>query len=252
MVAVVRLIADNSVDLAQTLHLGSVDWPRTGTLTDQQTEFLSLLELDVESAIYWFQQLGLANGYARDNLKRLWKATNGPEFTIADFKAEYPKLFGVLERTFGCLPSTTRQSEQAHGFLRSNHLLSMNRSLLQADIKYIYWWNELYGHREQRRQEVKLRESKTKKHNRTKNDQIMGADQMLSLMNRYSDVTLTDVPPELLNISQTNKGGQMVLDNKLKDEMLDDMDADTGKRRRLATDAEWWDEADFDSVVDVA
>jgi hypothetical protein len=65
------LIADNSAELAQTLDLGLVDWQSTGILTDQQTAFLSLLELDVESAIHWFQQLGLAHGYVRDDLKCL-------------------------------------------------------------------------------------------------------------------------------------------------------------------------------------
>jgi hypothetical protein len=62
MVALVRLIVGNSVELVQTLDLGSVDWPSTGILSDQQTAFLSLLELDVETAIHWFQQLGLAHG----------------------------------------------------------------------------------------------------------------------------------------------------------------------------------------------
>jgi hypothetical protein len=73
MVAIVRLIADNSAELAHTLHLGLVDWPSTISLTDQQTAFLLLLELDVESAIHWFQQLGLADGHAQDDMKRLVK-----------------------------------------------------------------------------------------------------------------------------------------------------------------------------------
>jgi hypothetical protein len=119
-------------------------------------------------------KLGLAHGYARDDLKRLCKASNELEFDIVDFKREYPKLL--------------------------------------------------------------------------KNDQIMGADQMLLLMNRYSLETLTDVPAEIMSISQANKGGQMVLDNQLKLDMLDDMDVEIGKRRRLATDAERWDEAKADEV----
>jgi hypothetical protein len=40
----------------------------------------------------------------------------------------------------------------------------------------------------------------------------------------------------------------MVLDNKLKDNMLVDMDIETSKRQRLATDAERWDEAKADEL----
>lgn len=71
---------------------------------------------------------------------------------------------------------------------------------------------------------------------------------MRDLMDRYKPETLTDVPAEILNIRQTNKDGQMILDNQLKEGMLDDFDEETSKRRRLMTDDERLAEAEADEV----
>ena len=208
-------------------------------LNANEEKWYKILELDYITTCHFFQQFGLNREVIQNDFKKLYNndvvTSRDPTISkpLAIFKNKYPVIYDCLDATFGLLPSNSRLMEQIHAMGR--HYNIPGQSLSFVDAKRCYMTNYNYYLREERRvvvrKEAKRRledrdddkvvkkfKSGSVHHDRTKETQIMEANQMIQFGKRYSNEIIEHLPKEIKSkvaMRNIRDKGFMVLDKTI-------------------------------------
>ena len=191
---------------------GKFEYGENETMPTEMKVWYEWLEEEAEELAHWFKQLGLHRKVVLRDLRRLSQESTADSSKRSEsstrlrlFFKEYPVLFTALRATFGLLASASRIVESAHGMMRDFHDTQVPAEFLNAKMRYKM--NKDYEMKEERRKlirqlisddtENKGRKYKAAKHSDRKMTQQYIGEQLMILMEEYSDEKLIDLPEDV-------------------------------------------------------
>jgi len=217
---------------------------------------------DRAALAHWYQQIGLCRRVVLNDLKKLSQegqvdvvTTRTSESTcrLRDFFDEYPVLFAAYRAVFALLPSASRIVESAHGIVRYSYDPQVPAKFRNAKMRYKMNTNHTMS--EERRVVIRKKRAKVEgkggkvKDADRKETQAMIGEQILKLVELYSDKSILDLPPEVqkrIIIRNINRTNARIIEEKLK---IDKTNAADLLRDKRATSREEKSIAEFQEAA---
>ena len=248
--ALLTFVHERDESLCRSLGLQEEGWgfytrKADENMSKEQKVWFDYLSRTADESLHWFRQLGLTRpGPVRSDLQKLSKEEDCVR-DISTFKESYPNIFSTLECTFGLFPSSSRQAEQGHGFLRGDKGLYQQRSIARTNGRMQMLWNFGYQEREERREQARQRQGVKRANARPdhcKAEQMLAGAQLMKSTERYSDAALQAIPKELLEVRKVKSEGHLVKEKQLgTHKFVAKKKAASKHRKKPRRDSEWID-----------